>query len=442
MIRNREELATTRAHDLALSCVEAGIEAAHPVTVLRNTVSYEDGILTIDGTDYELDQYSEVVVIGGGNAAGHVVSGLEDILGPRLDGGMVVTDDPTETERVRMLEADHPVPTARGVQSTRRVLERARAAGPETLLLTVITGGGSALLPGPAGEITLEELQTVTTELLESGATIQEMNAVRKHISDIKGGQLATAARPATVVGLVFSDVVGNELDVIASGPVTPDSTTFDDALAVVDRYDVSVPETVRKHLEDGRNDEHPETPSSMDAAFDQVTTHVVADAMTALEAARDVAREAGYDPVLLSSRVRGEAREAAKTHLAIAEEVAETGNPVEPPAALFSGGETTVTMTSDGTGGPNQEFAVSAALELSTEDIVVASVDTDGIDGVTDDAGALVDSDTCRGRTAEAREALATNNVNPFLETSGAFIETGATGTNVNDLRVLLIEE
>lgn len=440
MIQNRKELATSPAHDTALSCLEAGIEAAHPVTVLRNTVACDDGVLTIDGTDYDLDQYDDVVVLGGGNAAGHVASALEEVLGSCLDGGMVVTDDPTETERVTMLAGDHPVPTERAVRNARRVLERAGAAGPDTLLLTVITGGGSALLPAPAGEITLSELQAVTTELLESGATIQEMNAVRKHISDIKGGQLATAACPATVVGLVFSDVVGNELDVIASGPITPDSTTFDDAFAVVDRYNVSVPETVRKHLEDGRNDEIPETPSSTDAAFDQVTTHVVADAMTALEAARDVAREAGYHPVLLSSRVRGEACEAAKTHLAIAEEVAKTGNPVEPPAALFSGGETTVTMTGDGTGGPNQEFAVSAALELSTEDIVVASVDTDGIDGATDDAGALVDSDTCRGRITEAREALATNNVNPFLETSNALIETGATGTNVNDLRVLLI--
>jgi hydroxypyruvate reductase len=264
------------------------------------------------------------------------------------------------------------------------------------------------------------------------------MNAVRKHLSAVKGGLLARAAHPATVVSLVFSDVVGDDLDVIASGPTVPDTSTFADALDVLDRYGVAVPDAVEDRLERGAAGDLPETPDPGDPAFDRTTAHVLADNFTALSAARDAAEAAGFDALVLSSRVRGEAREAAKVHAGIAEECAATGNPVEPPAVLLSGGETTVTVRGSGRGGRNQEFALSAALELAT-DVVVASVDTDGIDGSTDAAGALVDASTVEDPGA-ARRALADNDAFGYLDDRGATVYTGRTGTNVNDLRALVV--
>ncbi|WP_339103110.1 DUF4147 domain-containing protein [Haloterrigena salinisoli] len=452
MIEDRERAATTDARDLALECVETGIEAGHPRRVIREAVTVEgsetpaesrDGGATGDtlriGDDgYDLAAYDEVVVLGGGNAAAQVAAALEDALGDRIDGGVVVTDDPVETERVTVLEGDHPVPSERGVESTRELLAAADAADEGTLVLAAITGGGSALMPAPAGEVTLEALQETTNALLECGADIGEINAVRKHCSALKGGRLARRAAPATVVSLVLSDVVGNDLSVIASGPTAPDASTFDDALAVVDRYGIDVPDAVADRLERGADGEIDETPGPDDPAFETVSNHVVADGMTVLEAARDAAAERGYETLLLSSRVRGEAREAATTHVAVAEEVLATGTPVSTPAVILSGGETTVTVRGDGTGGPNQEFATSAALDLEGG-ITVAAVDTDGIDGATDVAGAIVDETTVDD-AERARETLAANDVFPYLEERGELIRTGPTGTNLNDLRVLVV--
>ncbi|WP_440771751.1 glycerate kinase type-2 family protein [Natronorubrum sp. DTA28] len=445
MTENRDRLATTDARDLALECIEAGIAAGHPRRVIREAVSLEgrDHLRVADGTSnlaqYDLTQYDEITVLGGGNAAAHVAAALEDLLGDLIDGGVVVTDDPTETDRVAVLEGDHPVPSERGVESTRELLAAADAAGERTLVLAAITGGGSALMPAPAGDVSLEELRTVTTALLESGADISESNAVRKHCSALKGGQLARRAAPATVVSVLLSDVVGNDPSVIASGPTVPDGSTFADAIAVLERYEIDVPGAVADRLERGAVGEVPETPDADDPVFGDVTTHIVADGMTVLEAARDVAVDRGYEPLVLSSRIRGEAREAATTHVAIAEEALVTGVPTSPPAVLLSGGETTVTVTGDGSGGPNQEFATSAAIEL-TGGITVAAVDTDGIDGATDAAGALVDETTVDDR-ATARAALQHNDVSPYLAERGELIRTGATGTNLNDLRVVVVE-
>jgi hydroxypyruvate reductase len=442
VIRNSDVLSTTVAHEIALSCLHAGIRAAHPTNVLDESTEADDGTLIVNGDAYELGQYSDVVIVGGGNAAGQVAAVLDDELGESITDGVVVTDDPAEATEIDVLEGTHPIPDERGVESTRRMLDCADAADEETLVIAVITGGGSALLPAPAGDLTLADLQSTTEELLASGATIHEINAVRKHLSDVKGGQLARASAPARVVGLAFSDVIGNDLSVIASGPITPDASAFDDAAAVLKRYDVAVPEAVRDRLERGVRGVLPETPDSDCSLFDRVDTHVLADGFTALDAAQNVAQEQGYDAQILSSGIRGEAREAAKTHVAIAEEMRATGNPVEPPAVVLSGGETTVTITGSGSGGPNQEFALSAALELGERDVVVASVDTDGIDGSTDAAGAVVDSRTCAESTDRAREALANNDAYPYLDSIDALVETGATGTNVNDLRVIVVEE
>jgi glycerate 2-kinase len=437
MIRNREALGKTPEHDLALDCIKAGIEAADPAQAIENAVAIEGDRLSVGEASYDLSEYEEVVALGGGNAGGRMASVVEEMLGERISSGVVVTDAPEDTERIEVLPGDHPVPTERGVESTGRMLELADGLGEGTLAIVLISGGGSALMPAPAEGVSLEALQAVTESLLASGAEIGEINAVRKHCSALKGGQLARRAAPSTTVSLIVSDVIGNDLTTIASGPTAPDGTTFTDAQEVLSRYRIDPPEEIAERLERGASDEIEETPNETDPVFDRVENHVIADGFTALEAVRDLAGERGYEPLLLSSRVRGEAREAAKTHVAISEEVQETGNPVEPPAVICSGGETTVTIRGNGTGGPNQEFALSAALELGSE-TALACVDTDGIDGATDAAGAVVDSDTVADPEA-ARAALADNDAYPYLRDREAIIETGPTGTNVNDLRVLV---
>jgi hydroxypyruvate reductase len=439
VIQDRNALAVTGAHAAALDCLEAGIEAARPQRVLREAVDYDGERLVVGTETHELSAYDEVIVLGGGNAAGHLAAALEDELGVALDGGLVVTDDPVETETIDVLPADHPVPSERGMASTRELLDRARSVDQDTLVLGVVTGGGSACMVAPADGITLEDLRATTEALLESGVDIHEINAVRKHLSAIKGGRLARALAPARVSGLVLSDVVGDDLDVIASGPLVPDSSTFADALNVIEREDLAVPAAVRDRLAAGAAGDVDETPGPEDPVFDRVSAHVVGTNLTALRAARAVAAERGYETLILSSRIRGEARDAAPTHVAVAEEIAASGNPVEPPAVVLSGGETTVSVDGDGQGGPNQEFALAAALDLP-DDGVLAAVDTDGIDGNTDAAGALVDGDTVEDRAA-ARRALAVNDANPFLRERGALLETGPTGTNVNDLRVVVVE-
>ncbi|WP_049972288.1 glycerate kinase type-2 family protein [Haladaptatus cibarius] len=426
---------------LALDCIIGGIHASEPATVIDERLSLDGTEMVIDDVRYDLAEYDDIILVGGGNAAATVARELEAVLRDRLDSGVVVTDNPVETERIDVLPGDHPVPSERGVESTRTLLEITESAGASDLVIVVVTGGGSALMPAPAEGIDLSDLQTTTERLLECGADIGEINAVRKHCSDIKGGQLAGAATPATVVGFVFSDVVGNHLDVIASGPLTADESTFADALDVINRYDVDVPDAVRIRLQRGIDGAYPETPSPGESPFESVRQHVLADGNTALKKAAEVAREAGYEPLILSSRIRGEAQEVAKTLVGIAEETADTGNPVEPPAVILSGGETTVTLHGDGTGGPNQEFVLSAALQLTEPGITVASVDTDGIDGASEAAGGIVSPEAV-GPIIEARTALRDNDAGGFLSRHGGQIITGPTATNVNDLRVFIVSE
>ena len=439
MIHDRNALAVSEAHATALDCLEAGIEAARPKRVLRETVDYDGERLTVGTATHDLSAYDEVIVLGGGNAAAHLAAAIEDELGDALDGGLVVTDDPVETSTVDVLRADHPVPSERGMTSTQTLLDRARSADEDTLVLGVVTGGGSACLVAPADRISLADLRATTEALLESGVDIHEINAVRKHLSGIKGGGLARALAPARVSTLVLSDVVGDDRDVIASGPVVPDSSTFADALNVIEREEIAVPAAVQERLAAGAAGGVDETPGPEDPAFARVDTHLIGTNLTALRAARTVAEDRGYETTILSSRIRGEARDAAMSHVAVAEEIAASGNPVEPPAVVLSGGETTVSVDGDGRGGPNQEFALAAAIDLP-DDTVLGAVDTDGIDGNTDAAGAVVDGTTVTDAST-ARQALTTNDANAFLADRGALIETGPTGTNVNDLRVLVVE-
>jgi len=438
MIERREQLEQSTAHAVALDALTAGIAAADPARLTREGVSLSGSTLTVGKSAIPLEDYEALRVLGGGKAAGVVAAALESILGDRLDGGVVVTNSPADTERIEQLPGDHPVPGASSLKSSRRLLAAARAAGEGTLVVAAITGGGSALMTAPAEGVSLGDLQETTQSLLDSGATIDEINVVRKHCSAIKGGQLAAAAAPARVECLVVSDVVGNSLGTIASGPFVGDASTYSEALAVVDRYECQVPGAVRQRLEAGAADEIAETPDPNSSVFDRVSTTLLGDNAVALQAAAESAHEAGFEPLVLSSRVRGESREAAKTQVAIAEEIRSTGEPVAPPAVVVSGGETTVTVRGDGTGGPNQEFVLSAALDCEEPGVVVAAVDTDGIDGLTDAAGGIADSQTVDDETAAA--ALADNDAYAVLEAAGALVRTGPTGTNVNDLRVVVV--
>ncbi|MHB9286305.1 glycerate kinase [Halobacteriales archaeon Cl-PHB] len=439
MIENRDTLGGDPDREVALDSLAAGIAAADPATVVGNSLSLDGTTMLIDDDRYDLDEFDDVVVVGGGKASGAAGAALEGILGDRIDRGAVVTNNPSDTERIAMLPGDHPVPSPAGVESTERLLAEVDEADADDLVVCLLTGGGSALLSAPTGDVPLADLQTTTERLLASGADIDEINAVRKHLSAVKGGRLARRAAPATVVGLVFSDVVGNHLDVIASGPLTPDESTFDDARDVLRRYDVDVPASVADHIAAGAAGEIPESPGAGDVAFRSVTQYVLADGTTALEAAAETAATAGYVPLVLGDRVRGEAREMATTLVGIAESVHDVATPVTPPAVLLAGGEATVTIRGDGEGGPNHEFVLAGALAVDVPDVTIAAVDTDGIDGVSDAAGAIATRETASPRL-EARAALDDNDAGGFLAERDAAIVTGQTDTNVNDLRVLVV--
>jgi hydroxypyruvate reductase len=319
-------------------------------------------------------------------------------------------------------------------------------AGEQDLVICIISGGGSALLAAPAGDISLKDKQEVTQLLLDSGATIHEMNTVRKHLSRVKGGGLARLAHPATVVSLILSDVIGDDLDVIASGPTVPDSSTFQHAEQILHTYNIwdRIPIAVQKHMEKGVKGEIEETPKPGDTAFQKDSWELVGTNLQALTAARREAERLGYHTIILSGMIEGETGEVAKVHTAIAKESARSGNPLSPPLCLLSGGETTVTIKGKGKGGRNQEFVLAAALAIEGEkNMVVLSGGTDGTDGPTDAAGAIADGDTltrARAKGLDPWDHLQRNDSYPFFESLDDLLMTGPTRTNVMDVRIMLI--
>ena len=355
--------------------------------------------------------------------------------------GLVITryGHGVRTEHIEVVEAAHPVPDAAGVAAARRVLRLAQDLTEDDLLLCLISGGGSALLALPEG-VTLGQKAQLTKALLTSGADIREMNAVRKHLSAIKGGKLARAAYPANVISLIISDVTGDDLSSIASGPTVPDPSTFQDALNILERYEIEAPE-VRAHLQKGTAGELADTPKPGDAVFERVKNKIVANAQGVLERSAAYFRNEGITPLILTESLTGEAREAAKFHAALARQVRQYGQPVKPPCVLLSGGETTVTVRGRGRGGRNSEFLLSLALDLDgLENVYALAADTDGIDGVEDNAGAVIGPDALGTLRLEARGFLEDNDAYTFFERTGALVKTGPTLTNVNDLRMVLI--
>lgn len=419
----------------------AALAAAAVGPLVARAVSRAGARLELGGLEQHLGRdVDRVLVLGCGKAGAAMAAGVERALADVVADGLVVVKDGhgVPTGRVRVVEAGHPVPDSRGEAAARTLLALARGARERDLVLVLISGGGSALTPAPAPPVTLSEKQQVTRSLLKAGATIGELNAVRKHLSLIKGGQLARAAVPARVVSLILSDVIGDPLDVIASGPTAPDSSTFDDALAVLERRAVGAGASpaVWERLRAGRRGEVEETPKPGEALFARVHNTVIGNNALVADAAAARAAALGWRPHVATRALQGEARDVARDLVARARALA-------PPACLIASGETTVTVRGPGTGGRCQEFALAAALAIEDDDaLVVLAAGTDGTDGPTDAAGGLVDGGSRRRAAVaglDARAALDANDAHRFLAASGDLVVTGPTNTNLLDLYLVL---
>ena len=425
----------------ALRIFHAALKAAAPSEAVLRHVNLARNLLTAGRKRYRLNAYRNVYVIGAGKASAQMAQPIERLLGKRIAQGLInVKHGHTAPLRwIELNECGHPIPDGNGELGARRIAEIASQAGQDDLVVCLISGGASALLPLPAPPVTLEQKQETTRLLLHCGANIHELNCVRKHISAVKGGQLAQLAWPATVLTLILSDVIGDDLDVIGSGPTVPDRSTFADARAILSKYGIAakVPAVVRERLSENSS----ETPKPGDKIFEHVQNLIVGSNRLAVDAAAQKARALGYHTLVLSTFIEGETRDVARVHAAIAREIRASGRPVKPPACVISGGETTVTIRGNGRGGRNQEFALAAALDIAgLKDVVILSAGTDGTDGPTDAAGAIADGSTIARARLDAAAYLANNDSYHFFENLGDLIKTGPTGTNVADVRLLLL--
>ena len=424
------------------------LEVVEPGAAVKRYCRLDGERLFIGDWAYDLAQYKNLFVIGAGKAAAPMAATIEDILGKRIKHGIIIVkyDHIAELGLIELIEAGHPLPDKNGQLGANAILNLVRSAGKNDLVLCLISGGGSALLPLPFHGLTLKDKQDTIKVLLSCSATIHEINAIRKHTSLVKGGRLARAAYPATLVSLILSDVVGDDLDVIASGPTVPDSSTFSRCMEIFHKYDIikKIPETVVNHIESGVSGKIPETPKTGDPAFDRTRNMIIGSNIETIMAAKQQAESLGYQVLVLSSMIEGETRHVAHVHGAIAKEIKKTGNPIPTPACILSGGETTVTLTGKGLGGRNQEFALAAAIDISEkENIVILSAGTDGTDGPTDAAGAI--SDTYTLKRAEQLglnpyHFLLKNDSYHFFQKLGDLFMTGPTNTNVMDLRIMLV--
>jgi glycerate 2-kinase len=443
---NRKILTKMRAD--AESIFRAGLAAVAPEAAVTRSCRIDAGRLRVADRCYDLDRYENIYVIGCGKAAAAMARSMEALLGDRISAGIVTVKygHRADLKRVRIVEAGHPVPDDGGAEGARRILALAQAAGRDDLVICLISGGGSALLPLPADGLTLADKQATIKVLIACGASIHEINAIRKHTSAIKGGLLARTVHPATLVTLIVSDVVGDDLDVIASGPCVPDVSTFADCLGILDTYRLAdrLPAAVFAHLKAGAAGEIPETPKRGDPVFRHGFQLIVASNIDAVRAAGAEAARIGYSPLILSSMLEGDTRQAARLHGGIIKEVFKSGHPLPPPACLLSGGETTVVVRGDGLGGRNQEFALALAPEIAGCTAVVAlSAGTDGTDGPTDAAGAIIDGATlarAENLGLDYRRYLEANDAYRFFKKTGELLVTGPTNTNVMDMRVILV--
>lgn len=424
-----------------------GLAAVDAGTAVSRAISRSGEELVIGRRRYDLRRYEHVVVVGAGKATASMAQAVEQRLGSRLHGGFVVVKHGhvVPTKRIVVAEAGHPVPDRFGLQAAARLSAMAEELGRRDLLIVLLSGGASSLLPAPVAGITLADKQRTTQELLRCGASIREINTVRKHLSRIKGGRLAELTK-ATVVTLILSDVLGDDLSAIASGPTVPDPTTYQEAVAILKCHCIwrAVPQRVRQHLNHGSQGFASETPKPGSSLFRRVHHHIVGNNEAAVTAVAQAASESGLRTFVNRSALTGEARDEGQRFGALARRIVRSGKPLKRPCCVVAGGETTVTVTGKGTGGRAQEFAAAAALEIDgLAKVWVAAIGTDGTDGPTDAAGAVIDGGTvarAQRLSVDLKDALKRHNTYPALKRLNQLIMTGPTGTNVNDLYLLLV--
>ena len=435
-----------RAH--ARNIFLAALETSDARVATKKHLRFSGTHLRVAGESYDLSTARDLIVVGCGKAAAKMALAIEDLLAPRISNGIVIVKYgcATPLAKIRVIEAGHPIPDKAGLDGAGRIVQMVQAAGERDLVIFLVSGGGSALFPYPVDGLSLADKQQTTETLLKSGATIQEVNAVRKHLSRLKGGRFAQLVAPAQLITLILSDVVGDSLEAIASGPTVADTSTYGDCLEILRRYRIqrSIPFAAMNYLERGARGEVPETPKPSAGIFDRVHNVIVGNNRLAVDAARRRAEELGYSTTILSHSVQGESRNVARSHSAFLKKIARTNEPIARPACVISGGETTVTVRGDGLGGRNQEFSLAAAIEIEGfENVVVLSAGTDGTDGPTDAAGGLIDGSTVRRARSlglDPSEYLNRNDSYHFLQSVGDLLVTGPTLTNVMDLQIGLI--
>lgn len=398
---------------------------------------------------FDLNQFEKIYLLGTGKASSSMALAIEELLGNRIIKGIITTKyaHSLPLKFTEVIEAGHPLPDPKGVEGAKKIKEVLMSTGENDLVLFLLSGGGSALLPLPVEGISLKEKQELTQLLLGCGADIKEINTIRKHISQIKGGWLARWAYPSTLITFILSDVVEDPLEMIASGPTVPDPSTFEDAWEILEKYDLSekVPSTIKSHLLLGKEKKVEETPKPGEKWFEKVFNLIIGSNLVALQGAEQEAKKKGFHTLILSSSIIGETREVARFHGAIAREVVATDHPVPKPACILSGGETVVTLRGKGLGGRNQEFCLAGAFEIEgLQKVVLLSGGTDGTDGPTDAAGAISDHTTlqrARGMGLDPMTYLMNNDSYHFFKQLGDLLITGPTRTNVMDVRIMLVD-
>ena len=448
-IKNRAGLLSSRpykAKKLALDLLETGLTAARPSMSIRKRVEVSNNKLTTETREYDLDEVERIIVLGGGKATLQMARSLEEILGSRISTGLIIVksrEPGYELEIISVREGQHPVPDKSGMEATGKLLEIAESAGERDLVITLISGGGSSLLTYPGDGFSLEEVKHLTKGLLKSGASIDEINKVRKTISAIKGGRLARAIHPAKTLSLIVSDVVGDDLRYIASGPTVPDDVGPEEAWQVLKKYGLadSLPDKLSERLTRPGAQACEAPVGEKEFEGFNVRNEIIASNTTALSAIASRAKKEGVEPLVLSSRLEGESRYQGAWFGQLAASIHAESQPLSRPAALIAGGETTVSVSGNhGAGGPNQEFSLAAGLEIQgIPEAVIGAIDSDGEDGSTSCAGGLLDGNSI-SKEEEVRSALNRNDSLQALEELGASVITGLTGTNVNDIRLAVL--
>ncbi len=456
VIRNLENLISNgltdgdrRARAICLNILDEVMEKLNPVEMVKSSVKRNGSILSVGDLKLNLDDFKHIYLVGFGKASHFMALAVEQLIGDKITRGFINVLKGVKfkslTGKIEFMEAGHPIPDINGQKGAEEILKMVSEASEYDLVICLISGGGSAMTPLPADGISLEEKQQVTKLLLKSGASIDEINAVRKHISAFKGGLLAKYAYPARVLSLIISDVVGDRLDVISSGPTSPDTSTFQDAYRMLNRYGLwhQIPESVRRRIEAGLRGEIAETPKPGDRIFEKVHNLIIGSNRLACNLAVKKARELGLNSVILSSVVEGEARYVGTVYGSILVEESLEDNPIEKPVAIVAGGETTVTVKGSGVGGRNQELVLSASVKIQgLKNVALASIGTDGVDGLTDAAGAIADGKTIQRASEEnldPRECLDNNDSHRFFKKLGDLIFTGPTGVNLMDITVMV---